>query len=407
MSIKNILNNINFDKVVKLPKNNDEIILKIHHVLKNLPCLNILYNKKLLEETIEISKQFAKNKSSFLIFGTGGSNLGSKALINILQSSETIDMHFFDNIDPIQFKNVIEKIDLLNAGIIIISKSGSTPETLSQFASIIEIFEQKNCSEILYERCLVITENKRSPLSDIANKNNCKILNHEKDIGGRFSVFSNVGMVPAIIAGIDVKKVHQGALQQIDALGQDEYLKMGQFFCHQNFNKQLNTSVIMTYSDALYYFGKWYLQLWAESLGKDNKGITAIHSVGTTDQHSQLQLYLDGPKDKIFTFITTQHSKLGYNLNKKTMVDHKIDYLINKTMGDLMQAEQEATIETFKSKNLLFREIFFEKIDEISIGKLMAFSIMETVATCLYYNVDPFNQPAVEYGKLLTKKILS
>ena len=407
MNIESIINNVDFDKVVNLPENNSKIISNIQGLLQDLPCLNILHNSKLLDKTIAISKQFAKNKSSFLIFGTGGSNLGSKALINILQSSEKIDMYFFDNIDPIQFKNVIEKIDLFNAGIIIISKSGSTPETLSQFSSILEIFDQKNCLDILYERCLVITEDKKSPLADIAHKNNCKILNHEKNIGGRFSIFSNVGMVPAIIAGVDVKKVHQGALQQINTFRENDYLKIGQFFCYQNYKNKLTTSVIMTYSDALYYFGKWYLQLWAESLGKDNKGITAIHSVGTTDQHSQLQLYLDGPKDKIFTFITTQHSKLGLNLHKKTMQDHKIDYLINKTMGDLMQAEQQATVETFKNKNLVYREIFFDKIDEISIGQLMAFSIMETVATCLYYDVDPFNQPAVEHAKLLTKKILS
>ena len=163
----------------------------------------------------------------------------------------------------------------------------------------------------------------------------------------------------------------------------------------------------MTYSDSLFYFGKWYLQLWAESLGKESKGITAIHAVGTTDQHSQLQLYLDGPRDKFFTFITTKHSNLGFKLNNKIMKDHKIEYLVNKTMGDLMQAEQQATIDTFKDNNFSFRNIHLDTIDEFSIGQLMAFSIMETVATCLYFNVDPFNQPAVEQGKILTKKYLS
>ena len=163
----------------------------------------------------------------------------------------------------------------------------------------------------------------------------------------------------------------------------------------------------MTYSDALYYFGKWYLQLWAESLGKNKKGITAIHAVGTTDQHSQLQLYLDGPKDKFFTFITTNHSNQGLKLHSSTMKEHGVNYLVNKTMGDLMQAEQQATMDTFKKNNFAYREINLPIIDEFSIGQLMAMSIIETVATCLYFEVDPFDQPAVEQGKKLTKQYLS
>ena len=157
----------------------------------------------------------------------------------------------------------------------------------------------------------------------------------------------------------------------------------------------------------LYFFGKWYLQLWAESLGKNNKGITAIHSIGTTDQHSQMQLYLDGPKDKFFTFITTNHSKKGLLLNKKTIKEINENYLFNKTMGDLMQAEQKATMDTFNEKKIPFREIYLNEINEFSIGYLMAFCIMETIATCIYFDVDPFNQPAVERGKILTKEYLT
>ena len=162
----------------------------------------------------------------------------------------------------------------------------------------------------------------------------------------------------------------------------------------------------MTYSDSLYFFGKWYLQLWAESIGKNNKGITAIHSVGTTDQHSQLQLYLDGPKDKYFTFITTDHSNKGIKINNNMFENTDIDYFKDKTMGDLMEAEQRATIETFKLNNFSFREIYIPKIDEQNLGKLLSFSIIETSASCMYLDVDPFDQPAVEQGKKLTKTYL-
>ena len=412
MTIKISYNNVNFSqkiskKNIKLPKNNNEYINNIHEILLNLPSLNIVKDEIKLNKIIEKTKNFAKNKKDFIIFGTGGSNLGSKALINIKQGNHKNNIVFYDNIDPIFFKNSIEKIDLTRAGIIVISKSGSTPETLSQFGSLVEIFEQRFSLKILYENCLIITEDKKSPLADIANNNKCIFMNHENDIGGRYSIFSSVGMVPAIIAGLDVKKIHLGALSELVKYKKnDNYLKIAQLFCFQNFDNIITNSIVMTYSDALYYFGKWYLQLWAESIGKNNKGITPIHSIGTTDQHSQLQLYLEGPKDKFFNFYTTNHQNLGLKLNNKIMQSYNVDYLINKTMGDLMQAEQLATIDVFKKNHFPYRQIHLDKIDEFSIGKLMASSIMETIATCLYYEVNPFDQPAVEQGKILTKKYL-
>ena len=212
-------------------------------------------------------------------------------------------------------------------------------------------------------------------------------------------------MVPAIIAGLDVKEIHRGARHVIENDHKDNLYKLGQLFKFQK-KISLTSSVIMTYSDALQYFGKWYLQLWAESICKDKKGITAIHSIGTTDQHSQLQLYLDGPKDKFFTFITTNHSNRGLVLNKDIMNEEKVDYLVNKKMGDLMQAEQQATLDTFGQNNIKFREIHIPIIDTYSIGSLMALSIIETVAACVYFEVNPFNQPAVEQGKRLTKQYL-
>ena len=163
----------------------------------------------------------------------------------------------------------------------------------------------------------------------------------------------------------------------------------------------------MTYSDALIYFGKWYLQLWAESIGKNGMGITPIHAIGTTDQHSQLQLYLDGPKDKFFTFVTTKHSNLGLKIHKNVLEENDIPYLAGKSMGDLMQAEQQATMDTFNKRGFAYREIYVPKIDEFSIGQLMTLSMLETIASCIFLGVNPFDQPAVEQGKSLTRKYLS
>ena len=406
-----IVNYHNVNVKIVLTKKDIEIANNIKKEIFNMSALNIAYNEKLLNQTIANANNFSKDKNLFLIFGTGGSNLGSKALINILQGKEKNKILFYDNIDPINFKSSIEKIDFRKAGCIIISKSGETPETLSQFAALIQFFDEKNQLEFFLKNCLVITENKNSSLREISNRYNCAILDHEIEIGGRFSVFSNVGMIPAIIAGIDVKKIHNGIkdiLIKVKNDSFDQHLKLAILLTSNMNPNTINNTVLMTYSDALFYFGKWYMQLWAESIGKNGKGITPLHAVGTTDQHSQLQLYLGGPKDKFFSFITTNHSKLGLKIHKKTLKSNKnSSYLAGKFMGDLMQAEHQATMDTFKQNGIVFREINIPKIDEFSLGQLMTLSMLETIATCYFLGVNPFDQPAVEQSKILTKNYLS
>ena len=397
--------NINFGEDINLPKNINQLDQKIITICNNLPALNIVKDKKLLKFTLDQTEIFKKNKKNFVVFGTGGSNLGARALINIL-TDKPKNIFFFDNIDPLFFQKEVIRFDIKTTGFLVISKSGTTPETLSQFGSVINLANEQNILDILYSNTLVVTEFKKSPLYNIAKKNNCLLLEHQKDIGGRYSIFSNVGMIPAIIAGLDVKKIHQGALNIINKKNFSNSLKFAQLyrFCVSN---NFLSNVVMTYSDGLNYFGKWYLQLWAESIGKNNRGITALHATGTTDQHSQLQLYLDGPKDKFFTFITSNYKNKGLSINSEIMRGESVNYLADKTMGDLMHAEQNATIDTFKLNNFKFREINIEDIDEESIGSLIANSIIENIAACVYFDVDPFDQPAVEQGKVLTKKYLS
>jgi glucose-6-phosphate isomerase len=397
--------NVNFEKDINLPENIQTLNNDIKKICNELPALNIVKDVSLLDYTIEQTEKFKRNKRNFVVFGTGGSNLGARALINTL-TKQPKNILFFDNIDPLFFQDEIINLDLNTTGFIIISKSGTTPETLSQFGSIINIAREKNNLDMLFKNCLVVTEFKDSPLFNIAKKNNCTLLEHKKDIGGRYSIFSNVGMIPAILAGLDVKKVHLGASKVIENSDFLDTFKFAQIFKFCSSNNYFS-NVMMTYSDGLTYFGKWYLQLWAESIGKKDRGITALHAVGTTDQHSQLQLYLDGPKDKFFTFIKSNHYKKGLKIDTEIMKEESVNYLINKTMGDLMHAEQDATIDTFKLNNFKFREILLSEINEEAMGGLMANSIMETIAACIYFEVDPFDQPAVEQGKALTKKYLS
>ena len=379
--------------------------------ISNEPFFQIIRNKKKLNKTLKIVKNFANNKYNFIVFGIGGSNLGSQALINVLQNDNKKKISFFDNIDPEYFQTSISNIKFKDTGFIIISKSGKTPETLSQFACLIEIFKQKNKLKNLYKNCLIITEDTINPLRKIAVNNNCTILDHEKNIGGRYSVFSNVGIVPAAIAGFNIKEFYEGASDLINKISKKrnfhDHKKMANLLKIPIFLRKIKMNIIMTYSDRLNNFGKWYLQLWAESIGKDEKGITAIHSIGATDQHSQIQLYLDGPRDKFFNFITTNHNKKGLRINREAMIDNEVPYLAGKYMGDLMAAEQKATINTFVKNKFMVREIHLPEINEFTLGQLMTLSIFETVIACRNLGVNPFDQPAVEEGKLLTEKYLS
>ena len=254
MNLETSYYNCDFINELNLSKNNEKIIEKIQETLNSLHSLNIVEDKELLNQTIADTLHFSKGKKNFIVFGTGGSNLGARALINILQGNEEINIFFYDNIDPTSFKNSISKIDLRSTGIIVISKSGSTPETLSQYACLIEIFDQKNDLSILFNNSLIITEDKQSPLANIARKNKCTLIKHESDIGGRFSIFSNVGMVPSILAGLDVKKIHEGAVEEIKHQANFDFLKIAQLFLYQKVKPSLTNSVIMTYSDALFNF---------------------------------------------------------------------------------------------------------------------------------------------------------
>ena len=398
MKIKYI--NSNFDNII----NNKNINQTILNTIKNLPSLNIVLNKNLLEETKIVSNQFKKNKDKIVIFGTGGSNLGAKALHNIILNPD-ISLEFYDNVDPFNFEKNFKNIDFDSTGFLVVSKSGKTPETLSQFSCLYQKAIEANKVQKFFSNTLIITEFIDSPLFTIAKENKCLLLEHQKEIGGRYSIFTNVGLVPAIISGLNIDELFSGASDVMNNIDRYSPYDLGRYLTHKG-NTHFKNNVLMTYSDSLYFFGKWYLQLWAESIGKKNKGITALHAVGTTDQHSQLQLYLDGPRDKYFTFITSDHSNKGLKINDQFFKNTNIDYFKDKTMGDLMQAEQSATVETFKLNNFNFREIYLPTLDERNLGKLLSFSIMETIASCMYLDVDPFDQPAVEQGKKLTQTYL-
>lgn len=353
-------------------------------------------------EDIDLYQQAADRLAGFeeiLILGTGGSSLGGKTLY-ALSSQAKPRLHFLDNIDPSTFKTLLQKIDFTKTGILVISKSGETAETLMQLLTCLQ-----HVGKIDPAHFIVITESRDNALRQIAEAHSWYCLDHPTDVGGRYSCFSVVGLLPAILAGLDPRAFRQGAR---DVLHQHltsttppalEGAAMG-VYLEKHHHKTL--SVMMPYSDLLDSFSFWYRQLWAESVGKEGKGTTPIRALGTVDQHSQLQLYLDGPKDKFFTLLTLNWEGQGERIQSTHVPE-----FVGKTMGDLFAAEQKATYQTLVNNGCPTRLMTLDRLDEYHLGALMMHFMIETILTSYFLDVNAFNQPAVEEGKRLAKEYIS
>ena len=406
-SYNNCLNDKNMNQykglIDKIDKNSF-----INEKVSNFPFLNEVDNN--IDDIIRLSEKFSKKFNNFCLLGTGGSSLGAQALIGLIPEPRNKNFNFFCDIDPIFFQKSMNSLKLNKTGFIVVSKSGSTPETMAQFGSLIQIFEDLNLMHLVSENFVIITENKQSPLSNIAKQLNIRIINFNKQIGGRFSIFSNAALFPASIAGIDIAKFKKGGKDIFEDLMNNKNINPIEgaamtILMHQLSN--ININVIFTYSESLRNFGMWHRQLWSESLGKNNLGTTPIHSIGTIDQHSQLQLYLDGPKDKFFTLIRTNHFNKGPIINSSAFHQGELDYIAGKKIGDLMEAEQNSTLQTLINNKLPVKEIFIENINEESLGALTMHFFLETIFAGIILDIDILNQPAVEDSKILTKKYLS
>ncbi len=349
-----------------------------------------------------------------IVLGTGGSSLGGQTLYSLVDRGfgppkGTPRLHFMDNIDPATFEALTGRLDFAHTGVIAISKSGGTAETLSQFLILLEALRKAVGKREVGDRCLVLTEPTDTPLSRLARQEKIRTLEHDPGIGGRFSVLSNVGMLPAMIAGLDAEAVRRGAAQTLGetlaaqtpraaapALGAAISVGLAEL-------RNIRTTVLMPYADRLATFGLWYRQLWAESLGKDGKGTTPIRALGTVDQHSQLQLYLDGPGDKMFTLLMLDQAGRG---EKMASADSALAYLAGRTMGDLLDAEQRATAESLVLRGRPTRIIRLDRLDGERLGALFMHFILETLISAELLGVAAFGQPAVEQGKVLARRYL-
>ncbi len=252
-----------------------------------------------------------------------------------------------------------------------------------------------------------------SPLRRVCERWGVETLMHDPGIGGRYAVLSLVGVLPAMIAGLDAPALRAGAAEVLDAtLGAatpaDSAPAVGAAISIALVRERgIATTVLMPYADRLAPFGLWFRQLWAESLGKDGAGTTPVRAVGATDQHSQLQLYLAGPRDKMFTLVTLECAGSGPRVAAGMAEDAALAYLRGRTMGDLMDAEQRATADTLARNGRPVRVLRLARLDERALGALLMHFMLETIIAAGLMGVDPFDQPAVEEGKALARAYLA
>ncbi|MDD2697459.1 MAG: glucose-6-phosphate isomerase [Arcobacteraceae bacterium] len=387
-------------------KSNDEIFEKIKEEKTHIGYYNLPS-----QDTTEI-KEFAKTvkQKDIVILGIGGSSLGTYAIHKFLQHKENDKkLHFLETTDPLDMDYKIGKIDLNDALFIVISKSGTTIETVSILKYLHSLVK------IDKENCIVITESD-SKLNDFAVHNEMKRFFIPKDVGGRFSVFSPVGLVPLAIMGLDIDNILNGCKEVNSSFFEkkefyDEIMHKARFIV-ENKNR-FNINVIFSYSSLLEGFNKWYIQLWGESLGKINinmtkQGLTPIGLLGPIDQHSFLQLIVEGKRDKTVTFIKIEDFQNEITIPAISLYGlEELDYINNLPFKKLINEQADATIEAIESlRDIPCDVITINRVDEYNLAKLMFSYQLLTSVVGKFVQINTYDQPGVETGKIILKEKL-
>ena len=378
------INFINF----KIKKNNSKVKKKFNVLLKEnnsiIKSLGKLYKYSFEKNYI---KKF-KNNSNFRIIGMGGSSLGTKAIYDFLKDKINKNFEFIDNLNPSNKKK--SKKNFVN---LVVSKSGNTIETIVNFNTLV-----KN-----KEKNIFITEKKNSFLYLLAQKLKADIVHHNNFIGGRYSVLSEVGMLPAQLMGLKPNnfKSFNNLVKNKNFI--NNLISNVSSILYFSQQKKFN-SIIINYDQKSESIFKWYQQLVAESLGKKKKGILPMVSVMPRDNHSVMQLYLDGFNNNFFTFFNVSEKK-SLRINNNLVLKSQ-SYLKNKNISQITFNQKKATENVFRKKNIPFRSFTIQKRDEKTLGELFTFFILETILLGKCLNLNPYDQPAVELIKKETKKLL-
>lgn len=395
-------------KKLKKEKESDEV------GYYNLPETTKPLRKKIFDY-IDNSKDLKDGKiKNLVVMGIGGSSLGTKAIDAVLRDKKkpSIKIHFLENGDPINISTTLKKIKKEDTIFAIISKSGTTIETTSIFKYILDKYNIDLDSKDT-KRLIAITD-ENSPLSQFAQKYKIAEFNIPKNVGGRFSVLSAVGLVPLAILGYDIDALIKGAKEFEDEFFDKKHmhlLEKAYFYFKQADEKSIN--VLFTYSSLFDYFNQWYVQLWGESLGKFNEeqkkvGLTPVGLVGSVDQHSFLQLIMQGPEDKTVTFIKVEDFE-----NDMKVPDIKLDFLTgvnfinNHSFNELINAQCMATLESLDDEKIPVDMITIDKLNEKNLGALIYYYEFLTSSIGIMLHINTYNQPGVEFGKKkLVKKFV-
>lgn len=353
---------------------------------------------------------------NILVLGIGGSALGNKALFSALKREKDLKKKLFvlDNVDPYLLKEILCEIDIKRTLFNVITKSGTTAETMSVFLIILDILK-KELGNSFKKNIVITTDKKRGFLRPIVEKEGYKSFVVPDNVGGRFSVLTDVGLVSSALVGIDIKRLLSGAnnmklLCEKENVWENPAYLNGLMHYLYYVKQNRNISVMMPYSNPLYDFADWYRQLWAESLGKRfslNKkevfvGQTPVKALGTTDQHSQVQLYVEGPDDKIITFVSVEDFSYDYTIPDLYKSENDVNYLCGKSLSNLLNTERLATEIALEKAKKPSCNIVLPKINEESLGEFIFMYEVQTVFIGKLLNIDPLDQPGVEGGKIAT-----
>ncbi len=393
----------------------------------------------LVHQDIGAIKEYAKGvkQKNVVVIGIGGSTLGTYAIYKFLKHSKKLSkkLHFIESTDPIELKSKIDAIDLNDTLFVVISKSGTTVETVSIFKYINSLMK---CDK---DNTIVITESD-SKLDAFAKFHKMKTFEVPKDVGGRFSVFSTVGLVPLAIVGIDIdeiikgiKEVYDGFFEEVpsynalavqaendfpsvipdsdpESTPKHRILKKARFFAE--YKNSFNINVVFSYSSRLEGFNKWYVQLWGESLGKidineSRQGLTPVGIIGPIDQHSFLQLVVEGRRDKTITIVKVDNFESDIQIPELTLEGlEELDYLNKRDFSELINMQADATIEAIQNLDDIPCDVItIDAVDERSIAALMYEYELLTSVVAKFLYINAYDQPGVEAGKIILKEKLS
>lgn len=357
-----------------------------------------------------------KSKKHFVQIGIGGSSLGPEMLISSLAKSD-VQFTFINNIDPDRIHQQLQKINLKEALFYVVSKSGGTAETVAGTAIVCQALNELGINQEQYKDYFVFaTDPVKSQLRDLSEQLSIETLEVPSDVGGRFSVMTPVGLFPALFAGINIDELFKGAMEICPIMtskSENPLIEMANFLWGE-FQANKSQTVIMPYSSMLRDLAFWYVQLWAESLGKEkNKagkivetGFTPIPGYGATDQHSQMQLFMEGPRDKVLVLLEIEKFQNDYALNSSFDLP-SFKKLKDSTLSQLMKAELEGTKKALTERNRPYCSISLPQLDEYHLGQLIHFFEALTALMGEYLEIDAFDQPGVELGKIYAYEYLS